>query len=304
MKSIIKLLTASLLLCSISAFSQTVAEKLGFPADTKLLIIHADDLGVAHSENAASVKAMEIGSVNSASIMVPCPWFPEIASYASQNKKDFGLHLTLTSEWDQYKWGPVASRDKVPSLVNEQGYFYSSVDSVRMFASAKDAELELRSQINKALKAGIDVTHLDTHMGAVAATHEILQVYINLGREFKLPVLLSPEIKQMGITLTEKDVVVDALYQAYPAVFESGMMEYYTDVLENLEPGINCLLIHVAYDNEEMKAVTIDHPYWGAAWRQIDFDFFTSEECSRLLKENNIQLVTWKQVRDSVVRTP
>ncbi len=148
------------------AFGQgkTIAEKLGYRADAKLLIIHADDLGVSHSENMASIYAMENGAVNSASIMVPCPWFPEIAEYAKKNQTlDLGLHLTLTSEWDFYKWGPVSSKDAVLSLVNSNGYFFSSVDSLSMFAKPLEVELELRNQINKAKKTGIDITHLDTH---------------------------------------------------------------------------------------------------------------------------------------------
>lgn len=299
------LLISCLMLCiTFSAASQatSIAEKLGYPKDAKLLIIHADDLGVAHAENAASIEAMENGSVSSASIMVPCPWFPEIAKYAASSQKDFGLHLTLTSEWHNYKWGPVSSNNDVSTLVNSQGYFYSSVDSVGMFASADHARIELQNQVKKALGSGIDVTHLDTHMGAVRATPEILQVYVDLGREFNLPVLLPQEIRQAGISLTDKDVVVDALYQAYPEVYHSGMKEYYNEVLTNLSPGLSCLLIHVAYDNEEMKAVTINQEYWGSAWRQIDYDYFTSPECVELLKSNNIYIVTWKEIRDKVVR--
>lgn len=279
-----------------------VAEKLGYPAGTKLLIIHADDLGVAHAENNASLQAMRDGCVNSASIMVPCPWFPEIASYAAANGGDFGLHLTITSEWENYKWGPVSSRDKVRSLINDQGYFYASTDSVRKYAVPSEVALEVRNQVLKALAAGIDVTHLDTHMGAMAVTPEIIQVYLEAGREFRLPVLLTPQIREIGFPLTDRDVVLDALYMASPADYAAGMEDYYRGVLGGLEPGLNCLLIHVATDNDEMKGVTVNHPDYGAAWRQADFDFFSSPECAQMLEENNIQLVTWKEIRDQVVR--
>src|SRR4026207_602531 len=111
--------------------TKTIQERLGYPKDAKLVIIHSDDLGVSHSENAASIAAMEKGSVSSASIMVPCPWFPEIAAYAQTHPAaDLGLHITLTSEWKNYKWGPVTAKEKVPGLVNKNGFLYSSVDSV------------------------------------------------------------------------------------------------------------------------------------------------------------------------------
>src|SRR6476620_1329819 len=138
------------------AQQKTVAERLGYPKNTKLLIIHADDLGVSHSENEASIQALEKGAVNSGSIMVPCPWFPEIAAYATAHPDaDFGLHLTLTSEWRLYKWGPTLPRDQVPGLVNARGYFYGSVEDVGKHASLSEVEHELRSQIERAKEFGI-----------------------------------------------------------------------------------------------------------------------------------------------------
>ena len=119
----------------------TIQERLGYPKDTKLLIIHADDLGLSHSENLASMYAMENGTVNSGSIMVPCPWFPEIAAYArSHPDADVGLHLTLTSEWEFYKWGPVLPSNEVPSLINEQGFLYDGIEN--SFQNAKDQDIE------------------------------------------------------------------------------------------------------------------------------------------------------------------
>lgn len=294
-------------LYSITAQS-TIAEQLGYTADTKLLIIHADDLGVSHSENRASIKAMEEGCVNSASIMVPCPWFPEVASYAkSHPDMDFGLHLTVTSEWKYYKWGATSATHDISSFIDDQGYFYAGVADVAANGKAASLQLELSAQVKKALKAGIEVTHLDAHMGAVMATPEFLEAYIKTGRQFKLPVLLDygiPAMQSENIKslITEKDVVVDALFTAMPTDFEKGMEQYYTYVLNNLDSGLNVLLIHTAFDDEEMRAITIDHPEWGAAWRQADYDFFTSEQCKSLIESNSIQLVTWKEIRDKITR--
>lgn len=289
---------------------KTTAEQLGYPKDSKLLIIHADDAGVSHSENLATIKGMEEGVVNSASIMVPCPWFPEIANYARENSetKDFGLHLTITSEWKDFKWSSVSSKNEVASLMNPHGYFYALTDSVKIHANTMDLEKEIDSQIKKALDFGIDVTHLDGHMGAVMSTPKFMEIYINKGREYKVPVLLNKqfpgfEIVEDRMEFTSKDVFTDYLFQAYPEVYNSqGMEKFYTDILNNLEPGLSVILIHLALDNEEMQAVTKEHADYGSKWRQDDLNFFTSEKAMKLIRDNNIVLVTWREIRDKIVR--
>lgn len=288
---------------------KTLQEKLGYSKDAKLLILHADDLGMCHSENAATIYAMEHGSVNSASIMVPTPWFSEIAAYARTHPKaDLGLHLTLTSEWNYLKWGPVASRSDVPGLVNKNGFLFSSVDSVHRSAKPEEVERELRAQIEKARQFGIDITHLDSHMGTLFGKPEFLKVLIKLGREYKLPVLLSKPAFRMAFNVnldtmtSDKDVSLDMIYTASAQDYKNGMENYYTHVLKSLQPGVSILIFHVGYDDSEMKAATIDHVDWGAEWRQADFNFFTGENCSKLLRENNIHLITWREIRDKLVR--
>ena len=170
-------------------------------------------------------------------------------------------------------------------------------------AKIDEVEKELRAQINRAIQFGIDPTHLDSHMGMLFQSADLANTYVKLGREFKIPVLLNKEIiNAFKIQTTAMDVVLDKVITAQPPDFKGGMKNYYTNVLNTLGPGVNCLLIHLAYDDEEMKAVTIDHPDWGAAWRQADFDFFTSEECRKILKDQKIQLITWKEIRDKVLR--
>ena len=285
-----------------------LAQRLGYPEDAKLLIIHADDLGMSYSENSASIAALEQGPVNSASIMVPCPWFPDIAAYAKGHAyMDFGLHLTLNSEWKYYKWGPVTSLSDVPSLVNKNGYLYSLVDSLKQAARPEEVKLELENQVAKAYQFGIDVTHLDAHMGAAVSTPEFLKAYIEVGKANRLPVLLDKRVyllndKAINALLDDSVAVLDGIHSAGPEDYQNGMAAYYTKVLEGLEPGVHCLLIHLAYNNPEMKAITIDHPDWGAAWRQADFEFFTGEECKAILKRENITLITWREIRDKITR--
>jgi len=177
---------------AISASAQTapksLVEKLGHSADTKLLIVHADDLGEAHSVNAASIKALESGAVNSASIMVPCPWFPEIADYAKSHPEvDFGLHLTLTSERIYYRWGPVASADKVRSLLDENGYLHHDWTPTTHIDS-HEAELELRAQIDRAYAMGVRPTHLDSHQYRLDSTgKELFEVALRLATSTNYP---------------------------------------------------------------------------------------------------------------------
>jgi len=291
---------------SLSA-QQTLAEKLGYSPDAKLLIVHADDLGVAHSENIASFLAMKIGMVNSASIMMPCPWVAEVAAYAKENPTaDLGLHLTLTSEWEYMKWGPVAPKGQVPSLVNEQGFFYSDCMEFGQKSNPKEVEIELRAQIEQAYKMGIQPTHLDAHMGClVFTTPDLFEVYLKLGREYKIPVMLGRFFMQVASSefknlISPQDVILSKIMTAEPTDYEGGMANYYEEVLTNLTTGIQVLLIHTAFNDAEMQALSINHPMWGADWRQQDFDFFTSEKCRQIMEEENIQLITWREIQEAI----
>lgn len=292
----------------VSAQQKTVQELLGYPKDAKLLIIHADDLGVTHSENAASISAMETGSVKSASIMVPCPWFPEMAAYARQHReKDFGLHITLTSEWKYYKWGPVTPLQNVPGLVDKNGFFYSSVDSVIQLASAAEVEEEIRNQVKRAKQFGIDPTHLDGHMYTVHHDLGFLKAYLKVGHEFNIPVFIYRQVEsalhiKLDTIVSSHDVIIDTILTAEFPNYKTGLADFYSTGFKNLKPGITYLILHTAYDDDEMRAVTIEHEGWGAGWRQQDYNFFTSPLCAKLLKENNIYVVTWREIRDKITR--
>jgi hypothetical protein len=171
------------------------------------------------------------------------------------------------------------------------------------YAKLSEVETELRNQVKKAMANGIDVTHFDAHMYAARNTKDLLNIYIALGREFKMPVLLTREEQVLdSVKLTARDVVVDYLFQAIPENYHTGLFEYYRNLLRNLKPGLSCLLIHTAFNDAETDAMTKGFVYWGAEWRQKDFEFFNSEECKALLTSENIQLVTWREIRDKIVR--
>lgn len=280
---------------------QHIAEKLGYPPDSKLLIIHADDLGVAHSQDMASFKAIEEGDVTAASVMVPCPWLTEVADFAkSHPKADIGIHLTLTSEWKTYRWGPVAPRDQVPSLLDPDGYFYADNEQVAAHAKPAQAELEVRAQIERAMAMGIHPTHLDIHMGTLAATPQLYSVLVKMAHEYHLPYMAvklpGEQGKELMKLISPNDIVLDHLVMFTPGVPANQWTETYVKAIESLKPGLNEMIVHLAYDDSEMQAITAGHPDYGAAWRQRDFNAVTSPEFKRALKENHIILVGWRQL--------
>lgn len=283
------------------ATAKPLAERLGYPPDAKLLIVHADDLGVAHSVNAASIKGLESGLVTSASIMIPCPWLPEIASYARTHREaDLGLHLTLTSEWSLYRWGPILSKERVPSLLDNSGYLYPTETEAAAHIDPKEAEAEIRAQIARARAFGIEPTHLDSHMGTLYQNQALFKTLFRVAHDHKLLVRVSKEWFALApflpALLGPDDVVVNSVISIEPNVTAEGWSKFYADAIKNLQPGISEMIVHLAYDDEEMKAVTFDHPAWGSAWRQRDFQFVTSDAFRKLLSDNNVKLISWREV--------
>jgi predicted glycoside hydrolase/deacetylase ChbG (UPF0249 family) len=289
-------------LCALNgrAQSKSVAERLGYPADAKLLIIHADDLAVAHSVNAASFAALDTNAVTSASIMVACAWLTEISSYAKTHPDaDLGLHLTLTSEWKTYRWGPVESTDKVSSLLAPDGYLWPDAESAARNIKPEQAEREIRAQIQRAIALGIRPTHLDSHMGTLFATPQLFSVFVKVAHELKLPFLavnVTDERRKLLALLTERDIVLDSLVMADPSIKPGSWEDFYSSAIKNLKPGLTEMIVHLGHDDAELQAVTFDHPDYGSAWRQRDFDVVTSPTFKKLLAENHIVLVRWRDL--------
>lgn len=286
-----------------------LSQKLGFPKDTKLLIIHADDAGLSHSENMATIQSLEYGIVNSYSIMVPCPWFHEIAEFAKINPQfDNGIHLTLTCEWENYKFGPVLSAKDVPSLVNKNGHFYKNIAELRKSASVIDVKKELEAQIDKAIMFGLKPTHLDSHMYSVGTSPEVFEIYRNLGNKYGIPVMISEQLLKMvgmnpELIIKGGDLLIDKAHYGTSDYFKNGVLSaYYSDIFDDLVEGLNIILIHPAFDNQEMKGITVNHPNFGSEWRQLDFDFFGNEKKRSKLNVNNIELITWNDIKQMKIK--
>jgi chitin disaccharide deacetylase len=275
----------------------SVQERLGYPPSARLLVIHADDLGMNHSVNRATLEALEKGWITSASILVPCPWFPEVARWATQHPNaDLGIHLALTSEWTDLRWGPVSGVSKVPSLVETDGYFPLDTDIVARNAKMPDVEYELRAQIDRAKNAGIPVSHLDMHMAGMVSSADLFGVYRKLRDAYKVPILMEASGTHgppASISVSTDEVTIQRVVTMEPGVAPNNRdwMDRYKKQLAPLPPGVYQLVVHLAYDDEEMRGATWDHPDWGAAWRQRDFDMVKSTEFRQFLKEQAFVLV-------------
>lgn len=305
------LLIRSLLIVSVmfrlEVYAQTLVDRLGYPTGTKLVIIHADDLAETHAVNAAAMKAFDAGAINSASIMVPCPWFPEMADYAkSHPKADLGLHLTLTAERVYYRWGPVAPGDKVPSLIDANGYFHHDWDQHPVI-NPKDVETEVRAQIERALAMGVRPTHLDSHQyRLIMSGKDLFDVMVRVGHDYHLPIFVTRDWfannPYLASSLGPNDIVLDHTVTIEPSVTADKWDDFYLAALKNLQPGVTEFVIHPGLADEELRAATRERDTWGAAWRQRDYDFFTSHKFRQMLADEHIQLITWRELAKRMAR--
>lgn len=278
---------------------KTVQEKLGYPSSARLLVIHADDFGMNHSVNRATNEALEKGWITSTSILVPCPWFSEVAAWAKQHPDaDLGIHLALNSEWTTFRWGPVSSTDRVPSLLDPDGYLPLDTPAVTDNTKPSEVDLELRAQIDRAKSAGVHVTHLDSHMAALFGSPSLFSVYQKMGYTYNLPILQTRGAGRspVGTETPAEEFLVEKLIEIDPGIDAGNWAQWYEKQLEPLGPGVYEMIVHLAYDDEEMRGATYDHPDWGAAWRQHDLDMVKSSEFRQFLKDKQFVLVGWKDL--------
>jgi len=281
----------------------TLAERLGYQATDRLLIINGDDAGMCHAANQGVIEALEQGLMTSATIMVPCPWFYEIADYARNHPdKDFGVHLCHTAEWKHYRWGPVAPREQAPGLVDPDGCLWRSVQEVYAHASPDEALAEGRAQIKKALAAGIDLTHLDSHMGTLQYDARYMEVYLKLAVEFDLPLRMASQatlekFNQPGLRAKfAAQGIVFPDYFIHEELKDEGkdVKAFWLKIIRELKPGVTELYIHAAKPTDELKAITGS---W--ATRAAEFEAFTHDpDLRRLVEEQQIKRIGYRPLRD------
>ena len=279
--------------------AKTVQERLGYLASARVLVIHADDLGMNHSVNRATFEALEKGWVTSASILVPCPWFPEVVKWAKEHPDaDVGIHQALNSEWTDFRWGPVSAKDKVPSLLDANGYLPLETPAVAQNAKPFEVETELRAQIDRAKSAGIPLTHLDTHMAALFGSADLYKLYQKMGYSYGLPILEEWEGTHGPLNMTPpaEEVLIQKVISINPGIEAKDWAGWYEKQLAALGPGVYQVIVHLAYDDEEMRGATYNHPDWGAAWRQHDLDMVKSPEFRQFLKEQGFVLLGWREL--------
>jgi predicted glycoside hydrolase/deacetylase ChbG (UPF0249 family) len=287
---------------------KTWAERLGWPPGKRVVIFHADDIGMCYEANQAAQRALAKGEYRSASAMVPCPWFNEMAAWCvAHPQHDVGLHLTLTSEWKFYRWGPVAPRDQVKGLLDPLGYFFPNVASVALSAKTEEVAAEIRAQLGRARRLGMQPSHLDTHMGTVYARPDFTRAYLQVAMDEHIPAMvieMTPrtieKFRKQGYPITENSLKVLAGYTlpklddfhalAEGKTYEAKRQTFFEQV-RLFPPGLNEIIYHPSVETEGLKKIT-------NSWQQRVWEdrLFADPTVQRFVKENDILVTDWKEV--------
>jgi predicted glycoside hydrolase/deacetylase ChbG (UPF0249 family) len=287
-----------------------VLKKLGFGDQDRLVIIHTDDIGMCQASIAAYADLWDFGIISSGATMVPCPWFPAVAAYCRAHPGvDMGVHITLNSEWDSYRWAPISTRDPASGLIDEEGYMHRQQPPVHERGDPVAVLAEIQAQVARALSAGIDVTHADTHMGTVAHP-KFVPGYVQLGMQYRLPIMI-PRKDAAGY----QAMGMDAETAAFAAVFVAQIEEQGVPLLDDLAgldldkpaeriaqakaalsalpAGITHFIIHPSKDTPELRAITPDWPS-----RVADYQAFSSQELRATIKNSGIHVIGYRALRD------
>jgi predicted glycoside hydrolase/deacetylase ChbG (UPF0249 family) len=271
----------------------SLAEKLGYAPDAKLLIVNCDDLGSSHAANVGVYEALRRGLATSATLMVPCPWAREAAS--RYRGEDVGVHLTLNAEYDLYRWGPITH---APSLLDGDGGFPRTIEDVFDHADLDEVRRELRAQVERAIYWGFDVSHLDSHMGTLQLRHEFFDVYLELAVDFGLPLRLSGGSTERAIGFPFRRLAAEegVLFPDHfvRVVGGVGSRPSIEKMLGDLRPGVTEVYIHPALDTPELRALA---PDWAA--RVDDHHLATTDASFAAMVERvGVQLIGYRPLRE------
>lgn len=290
------------------AGDKTYAERLGWPQGSRVVIFHVDDAGMSHNSNMGAIKAIEDGVATSLSIMMPCSWVPELAAYLKEHPGvDAGLHLTLTSEWKNYRWGPVAGKPAVPGLVDKQGCLWYSASDVAAHATADEVETEIRAQIDRAVLMGIEPTHLDSHMGTCFHP-KFVDRYVKVGIEKRIPILIfgghmhhiSDEVgslKPLVLSIAQKvwdaglPVIDDLITEPTKAKDYEQRKAELVKLLHELKPGITEIIVHCTVQTEVFSHISGSGPT-----REAELRLLTDPDTRTCIEREGIILTTWREL--------
>jgi hypothetical protein len=296
--------------CTITSIADpTYGERLGWGPDDRILIFHNDDAGMSHESNLGTIEGFEKGLLTSCSTMMPCSWVPEWAAYLREHPEiDNGLHLTMNSEWNHYRWGPVAGRDAVPGMVDSEGYLHRDVRQTIASASADEVEREIRAQIALAEKLGMPITHLDSHMGTLFYSPPFFERYVKIGIEKQIPIMImSPQnlegaSREVARTTNLEQVVEDVWNSGLPVLDHlmtstadtsdpDVMITALIENLRNLKPGITQIILHGTRPGANFRAISSS-----GGKREAELEMVLSDRVRKVIEEEGIILTTYKEL--------
>ncbi len=291
--------------------AKTWAEKLGWPAGKKVIMLHADDIGMCPEANTAAKQQLEAGDIQSAAVMIPCPNAEAFITYAKNNPKlDIGLHLTLTSEWKTHRWGPVTDDAKVPGLLDEDKKLWHTVPQVVQHASAEEVEKEIRAQIEQSIAWGHRPDHIDTHMGTLFGDPSYVKVYMKVAEEYGIPAniidISNPtvlaEFRSKGYPMDDTVVKMSENYtlpkldyftSAPKAETYEEKIDSFKELVKALEPGLTEIIFHPSVLTENLKGIT-------GSWQQRSWEaqMFSDPDLNQFFEDEDIVFTNWQEIME------